>query len=144
MSTSGAENGTLLATILTAHPGLRGTLVDLAGPAAAARRTLTDAGLGDRCDVVAASFFEPLPAGADAYILSGVLHDCDDAHALEILRRCAAGRDRRPARGGGSANHAPAEHHRAMRLSGAAGVPSGGQKPQLAYNASSWSRVPYA
>lgn len=85
----GGGNGTLLAFILTAHPGLRGTLVDLAAPAESARRTLGDAGVGDRCEVVAASFFDPLPAGADAYILSGVLHDWDDAHALEILCRCS-------------------------------------------------------
>lgn len=85
----GGGNGTLLATILTAHPGLLGTLVDLAGPAEAARRMLANAGVDDRCEIVAASFFEPLPADADAYILSGVLHDWDDAHALQILRRCA-------------------------------------------------------
>ena len=85
----GGGNGTLLAAILTAHPGLRGTLVDLAGPAEAGRRTLADAGVGDRCEIVARSFFEPLPAGAGAYLLSGVLHDWDDEHALEILRRCA-------------------------------------------------------
>jgi len=29
----------------------------------------------------------PLPAGADAYVLSGVLHDWDDERALAILRR---------------------------------------------------------
>lgn len=85
----GGGNGTLLAAILTAHPSLRGTLVDLAAPARAARCALADAGVGDRCEIIEASFFEPLPAGADAYILSGVLHDWDDMHALAILRRCA-------------------------------------------------------
>jgi hypothetical protein len=85
----GGGNGTLLAAILTAHPGLRGTLVELPGPAETARRTLADAGVGDRCEILVGSFFEPLPAGADAYVLSGVLHDWDDVHALAILRRCA-------------------------------------------------------
>jgi hypothetical protein len=85
----GGGDGSLLAGILTAHPGLRGTLVELAGPAEAARRRLADAGVADRCEIVAASFFEPLPAGADAYLLSGVLHNWDDPHALAILRRCA-------------------------------------------------------
>jgi 2,7-dihydroxy-5-methyl-1-naphthoate 7-O-methyltransferase len=85
----GGGNGTLLAAILTAHAGVRATLVDLAGPAEAAVRTLADAGLRERCEIVAGSFFEPLPPGADAYVLSGVLHDWDDAHALRILRRCA-------------------------------------------------------
>jgi 2,7-dihydroxy-5-methyl-1-naphthoate 7-O-methyltransferase len=89
----GGGNGTLLAAILSTHPGLRGTLVDLAGPAEAAGRTLADAGVGDRCEIVAGSFFEVLPAGADAYLLSGVLHDWDDVHALQILRRCAEAAD---------------------------------------------------
>ena len=85
----GGGNGTLLAAILTAHPGLRGTLVDLAGATEAARRILGHAGVADRCETVAGSFFEPLPAGADAYLLSAVLHGWDDEHALAILRRCA-------------------------------------------------------
>lgn len=85
----GGGDGTLLAAILTAHPGLRGTLVDLAGPARAASRKLAEASLGDRCEVLAGSFFDPLPAtGAGAYLLSGVLHDWDDEHAVAILRRC--------------------------------------------------------
>jgi 2,7-dihydroxy-5-methyl-1-naphthoate 7-O-methyltransferase len=85
----GGGNGTLLAAILAAHPALRGTLVELAGPAAAARRLLADAGVADRCEVVEGSFFDALPAGADAYLLSGVLHNWDDDHAIAILRRCA-------------------------------------------------------
>jgi 2,7-dihydroxy-5-methyl-1-naphthoate 7-O-methyltransferase len=84
----GGGDGTLLAAILIAHPGLRGTLVELAGPAEAAARTLGDAGVGDRCEIVVASFFDPLPSSAGAYLLSGVLHDWDDEHALAILRRC--------------------------------------------------------
>jgi hypothetical protein len=84
----GGGDGTLLAAILTDHPGLRGTLVELAGPAEAAERTLADAGVRERCEIVARSFFEPLPTGADAYLLSGVLHGWDDEHALAILRRC--------------------------------------------------------
>jgi hypothetical protein len=80
----GGGNGTLLAAILAAHPHVRGTLVDLPGAAEAAR-----AALPDGCEVVAGSFFDPLPPGADAYVLSGVLQDWDDEHALAILRRCA-------------------------------------------------------
>jgi hypothetical protein len=40
--------------------------------------------------VVEGSFFDPLPEGADVYILSRVLEDWDDEHAVAILRRCAA------------------------------------------------------
>ena len=40
-------------------------------------------------DVVAGSFFDPLPAGAGGYLLSAILHDWDDEAARAILRRCA-------------------------------------------------------
>lgn len=39
--------------------------------------------------MTAGSFFDPLPAGADAYLLSDILHDWDDEHAHRILARCA-------------------------------------------------------
>jgi len=61
----------------------------LAGPAAAAERAIGAAGLADRADVVAGSFFESLPAGAGGYVLSAVIHDWDDADDGRILGRCA-------------------------------------------------------
>lgn len=93
----GGGNGTLLSAILAGQPDLRGTLVDLPGPAMAARASLAEHGLADRCDVVAGSFFDPLPAGGDVYVLCGVLHDWNDDDAVTILRGCAtaAGRDGR-------------------------------------------------
>lgn len=85
----GGGNGTLLAAILATHPDLRGTLVELAGPAGAGALRFAETGVGERCEIAAGSFFEPLPVGGDAYVLSGVLHDWDDERALAILRRCA-------------------------------------------------------
>ncbi len=85
----GGGNGTLLVAILSAHPNLRGTLIELPGPAAQAVPVIAEAGLSDRCEIVAGSFFDALPAGAGGYLLSGVLHNWDDEHALAILRRCA-------------------------------------------------------
>lgn len=85
----GGGNGNLLSLLLAANPGLRGTVVDLPGPADNARTLLRDKGLADRAEAVAGSFFDPLPAGAGAYVLSAVLHDWDDKSATEILRRCA-------------------------------------------------------
>jgi O-methyltransferase len=38
--------------------------------------------------VTAGSFFDPIPAGAQAYLLSDILHDWDDEHAHRILARC--------------------------------------------------------
>jgi 2,7-dihydroxy-5-methyl-1-naphthoate 7-O-methyltransferase len=85
----GGGNGTLLIAILRAHGGLRGTVVDLAGPVAAAERAIAAAGLAGRARAQAASFFDGLPAGAGGYLLSGVLHDWDDENATRILQRCA-------------------------------------------------------
>ncbi|MEV6104965.1 methyltransferase [Streptomyces sp. NPDC051940] len=85
----GGGTGALLAELLRAHPALRATLVDLPETVARGRRFLTDLGLADRCEFAGQSFFDALPAGADAYVLSGVLHDWADEPATAVLRRCA-------------------------------------------------------
>jgi len=85
----GGGNGSLLVALLSAYPALRGTVVDLAVPADEARGVLARAGLADRTDVVAGSFFDPLPTGAGGYLLSAILHNWDDEAAREILRNCA-------------------------------------------------------
>ncbi|MFF3270838.1 methyltransferase [Streptomyces chrestomyceticus] len=85
----GGGNGTFLAALLTAHPGLRGTVFDQPETVRAAHETLEAAGLDGRADAVAGDFFEALPAGASGYVLSAVLHDWDDDAARAILRRCA-------------------------------------------------------
>ena len=85
----GGGDASLLIAILRAHENLRGTVVDLPGPAARARQAIAAAGLGLRADAVGGSFFDPLPAGAGGYVLSSVLHDWDDENAARILRRCA-------------------------------------------------------
>jgi hypothetical protein len=84
----GGGDGPLLIEILQAHPGVRGTILDLAPTAAAAAERFAAAGLGDRANAVAGSFFDPLPTGADAYLLSDILHDWDDEHSREILTGC--------------------------------------------------------
>ncbi|RSM49163.1 methyltransferase [Amycolatopsis balhimycina DSM 5908] len=84
----GGGNGTLLEAILLAHPELRGDVLDLAPSAAEATERFAAAGLADRAGAVAGSFFDPLPAGADAYLVSDILHDWDDDHARRILVRC--------------------------------------------------------
>jgi hypothetical protein len=85
----GGGTGTLIAEVLRRNPQLRGTLADLPETAARARQYLAGLGLGGRCQVIGQSFFDPLPAGADAYLLNRVIHDWDDAAATAILRRCA-------------------------------------------------------
>jgi hypothetical protein len=85
----GGGNGTLLTALLSAHPALRGTVLDQPDTAAAARETLAAAGLADRGDALPGDFFQTLPPGAGGYLLCAVLHDWDDGAALTILQRCA-------------------------------------------------------
>ena len=85
----GGGNASLLIAILRAYDGLRGTVIDLVGPAARAEQAIASAGLGHRAGAQVGSFFDALPAGAGGYVLSGILHDWDDEHAARILQRCA-------------------------------------------------------
>lgn len=84
----GGGNGNLLAAILQANPEVRGTVVELAGPAETARRKFAAMGLSARASVLTGSFFDALPADAGAYVLSNVIHDWPDADAITIFRRC--------------------------------------------------------
>jgi precorrin-6B methylase 2 len=92
----GGGTGALLIEMLRAHPTLRGTVVDQPATAEAARRAFAAAGLADRADAVPGNFFEPLPAGADAYLLTAIVHDWNDAPATAIVRRCAEAAGRAP------------------------------------------------
>lgn len=85
----GGGNGALLIALLHAWPNLRGTVLDLPDTVEAARSALAEAGLADRSDVVAGSFFDALPVGAGGYLLSAIVHDWGDDGARMILRRCA-------------------------------------------------------
>ncbi|MDK9497145.1 methyltransferase [Streptomyces katrae] len=81
-------NGELLGQVLTAHPGLRGILLERPHAVEAARRLLDSAGCGARCAYRAGDFAD-VPSGGDVYLLSRVLHDWDDDRCREILRHCA-------------------------------------------------------
>jgi len=85
----GGGTATLLIALLQAHPHLQGTLVELPATATAAKQALAEAGLSGRCDVVAGSFFDPLPPDADVYLLNSIVHNWNDTDATAILRRCA-------------------------------------------------------
>ncbi|MGA8635397.1 MAG: methyltransferase [Candidatus Dormiibacterota bacterium] len=85
----GGGTGAMLAALLRAQPHLRGMLVDLPGPVTRSREIFEAAGVADRVTSVAQSFFDPLPAGADVYLLRKVLNDWPDRETVEILRRCA-------------------------------------------------------
>jgi hypothetical protein len=85
----GGGTGGLLAEILRARPGVRGVLVDLPRTVARSGEVFAAAGVSDRVTAVGQSFFDPLPAGADLYLLKSVLSDWPDEPAVALLRRCA-------------------------------------------------------
>jgi hypothetical protein len=53
------------------------------------------AGVAKRVTTVGQSFFDPLPGGADLYLLKSVLSDWPDREATAVLKRC--GEAARPA-----------------------------------------------
>jgi hypothetical protein len=85
----GGGDGTLLIALLRAHPRLAGTLVELPAVIASARERIADAGLTERCNVIASDVLASVPEGGDCYLLARVVHDWDDERAVAILRNCA-------------------------------------------------------
>lgn len=85
----GGGTGALLAAVLRARPGVRGTLVDLPATVARSGAVFQAAGVAERVTTQGQSFFDPLPVGADLYLLKSVLSDWPDREATVILRRCA-------------------------------------------------------
>jgi hypothetical protein len=81
----GGGRGVLAAAILRAAPRLHAELIDRPAAIDDARRHLTAHGLTDRCACLAGDFFDTLPGGADAYLLSRIIHDWDDNAAQQIL-----------------------------------------------------------
>ena len=86
----GGGDGTNLAAILAANPGLRGTVVDLENAVRDVPAVLARAGLTDRCDAVVSNFLESVPSGADLFLLKSVLHDWDDDNAVRLLSNIRA------------------------------------------------------
>jgi hypothetical protein len=85
----GGGTGAMLAEILRIRPQVQGTLVDLPRTVAISNETFRSAGVTDRVTTVGQSFFDPLPSGADLYLLKGILNDWPDEQARAILSRCA-------------------------------------------------------
>lgn len=86
----GGGSGHLLLPLLERHPRMRARIADLPHAKDLAERTLRESGVASRCEFVAGSFFDGVPAGGDVYVLKSVLHNWDDERARDILRRCRA------------------------------------------------------
>jgi hypothetical protein len=65
---------------------VRGILFDRPAAIRSAESLLRTAGLGDRCELVTGDFFESIPGGGDAYLLSRVIHDWSTEEAERILK----------------------------------------------------------
>jgi hypothetical protein len=86
----GGGRGGLLAAILSDNPNLQGVLFDIPTVVAESGEELSGVEIVDRCKVISGDFFESVPEGGDAYLLSNVIHDWDDDRAAQILGRCRA------------------------------------------------------
>ncbi|MCL1463265.1 acetylserotonin O-methyltransferase [Argonema galeatum] len=84
----GGGIGTLTAVILKANPKMQAILFDREDVVVGADKVLEVAGVADRCQIVGGSFFDSVPSGGDLYLLSRVLLNWDDTHAITILKNC--------------------------------------------------------
>jgi O-methyltransferase domain len=84
----GGGDGSLIASILKANPGMKGVLFDLPHVVAGARRRIEAEGLAERCGVVAGDAFTSVLSGSDAYLLKWIIHDWDDERSVAILKNC--------------------------------------------------------
>lgn len=85
----GGGTGAMLAETLKIHPAIHGILIDQPETIARSKEIFRAACVEDRVTTVGQSFFDPLPAGEDLYLLRGVINDWPDKEAVEILKRCA-------------------------------------------------------
>jgi SAM-dependent methyltransferase len=85
----GGGTGAMLAALLRLRPRLRGTLVEFPRTVALSGDTFQTSGVADRVTTVGQSFFDPLPSGADLYLLRKVMSNWPDREATILLRRCA-------------------------------------------------------
>jgi O-methyltransferase domain/Dimerisation domain len=86
----GGGRGSLLIAILRRNPQTRGILFDRPHVTAGAAAPVGEAGLADRCRIVAGDFFDGVPAGGDIYLMKKIIHDWDDERARAILANCRA------------------------------------------------------
>lgn len=84
----GGATGNLLAAVLSRHAGPHGVLFDRPHVVTEAPALLKARGIEGRVTIEAGDFFETVPAGGDAYLLSHIIHDWDDERCLTILGHC--------------------------------------------------------
>lgn len=81
----GGATGNMLSAILNRYDGPRGVLYDLEHVVADAPPLLEKSGVAERVTIASGSFFESVPVGGDAYIVSHIIHDWSEEQCLTIL-----------------------------------------------------------
>jgi hypothetical protein len=84
----GGATGHLLTTVLGRYSVPRGILYDLPHVVRDAPALIQSRSVTDRVTIESGSFFEKVPAGGDAYLLSHIIHDWSENQCLTILGHC--------------------------------------------------------
>jgi hypothetical protein len=84
----GGATGNLLSAILDRYPGSGGILYDLPHVVRDAPALLQARGCAGRVTIQPGTFFEGVPGGGDAYLLSHIIHDWSEEQCLTILGNC--------------------------------------------------------
>jgi O-methyltransferase domain len=84
----GGATGNLLTAILARYPKSSGILYDLPHVVRDAPKLIEARGLAQRVTIQAGSFFDSVPSGGDAYLLSHIIHDWSEEQCLTILGHC--------------------------------------------------------
>jgi hypothetical protein len=84
----GGGHGSFLADIVKANERLRGILFDQPHVIEGAKKMgfISAKEVGGRIEAKGGSFFEGVPAGADAYMMKHIIHDWSDDHCRTILK----------------------------------------------------------
>lgn len=81
----GGGVGTLILTILQAHPHLNGVIFEIEDLENPARENIAAHALTSRCDFARGDFFEYIPDGADLYLVKNSLWNWRDEQCLLIM-----------------------------------------------------------
>src|SRR5438309_10751988 len=72
----GGGTGNLITSVLLRYPRVRGVLAELSHVLGEAQTLVESRGLKERCRMEPIDFFNIVPAGCGAYLLTYVIHDC--------------------------------------------------------------------
>jgi O-methyltransferase domain/Dimerisation domain len=84
----GGATGNMITTILAKNPAMTGLIYDLPHNEAVAAALVGSRGMSERVKFEVGNFFESVPAGYDAYLMSHIIHDWNEEQCLTILRNC--------------------------------------------------------